>query len=306
MTAPVDPTVNGPVASGGPDDRDARPATRFATYAVQSRTGPHVTMQAGVVHADRFWTTTSGGSLKARSVKAHRTASVSVSADGGRQRILAGRTNVLRPFRPLDALRDPFAPLRSPAAVLRLGVGQVEQLIGYFESASRVPSDWLPHRRVLLVTRIDRSLTLDGVEVVEAAGTWSRRPGEDALEVSAERPSALPVDSLPASHEEVLGPHPHLGLTTPDGPVTLPARWRGENRFEVSAAALRIVGAALPGRASAVFDDSASRRPDEKRGAMFRGRATLADVDGPHAIVLIETERLTTWDGFQAGTVDIA
>ena len=302
MTAPV----RAPADLESHPDPEPETTGGFSAYAVQSRTGPHLTLQAGVVHAGRFWTTTSGRSLKARSVREHRTASVVVEEDDGRCRVLAGRTNGLRPFRPFDALRDPLAPLRSPAAVLRLGVGQVEQLIGYFESARRVPADWLPHRRVLLVTRIDRSLTLDGLDVVETTGTWARRAGSGRLDPTAHRPSALPLDSLPSTHRGVVTPRAHLGLTTPDGPVALPARWRDENRFEVSAAALGVVRAELPGRASAVFDESVSRRPDEKRGAMFRGRAVLSDVDGPHAIVLLETERLTTWDGFRAETVDVS
>ena len=288
------------------DQVEPQVATRFAAYAVRSRSGPHVTMQAGVVHADRFWTTTSGGSLKARSVRTHRSGSIVVQ-DDGRSRVLGGRTSALRPFRPLDALKDPFAPFRSPGAVVRLGLGQVEQLVGYFEAGVAVPPDWLPHRRVLLVTRIDRALTLEGLEVVEATGSWRRGSRERDLAVEPCRPRDLPHHELPAGHRDVvrLDARAHVGFETDDGPVALPARWRGENRFEVSAPALRAIGADLPGRAAAVFDDSASRRPDEKLGAMFRGRATLADVDGSRATVLVETERITMWDGFEASTVQV-
>jgi hypothetical protein len=280
--------------------------TRFAAYTVRSRSGPHVTMQAGVVHADRFWTTTSGGSLKARSISTHRTGSMVVEHDG-RARVLAGRTSALRPFRPLDALKDPFAPLRSPGAVLRLGLGQVEQLIGYFEAGTSVPPDWLPHRRVLLVTRIDRSLTLDGLDVVGRTGSWRRTGDGRELGIEPCRPQDLPQDTLPPSHRDVvrLDARAHVGFETDDGPVSLPATWRGENRFEVSAPALAAIGADLPGRAAAVFDDSVSRRPDEKLGAMFRGHATLAEVDGSRATVLVETERITMWDGFEASTVPV-
>ena len=294
-----------PLDSAAREETGPRGATSFAAYAVPSRSGPHVTMQAGVVHADRFWTTTSGSSLKARSVRAHRTASV-VVAEGDRHRVLAGRTNHMRPFKPLDVLRDPFAPLRSTSAVVRLGLGQVEQLIGYFEAAGGIPADWLPHRRVLLVTRIDRSLELDGLEVVAASGRWHRgdagrlRPGAGTV-------TGLPLDPLPDSHAGVVAADRpvHLGLSTRHGPVALPARWTGDNRFEVSADALRTVRADLPGRAAAVFDDSASRRPDEKLGVMFRGSASLHDVDGPAASVLIRSQRVTTWNGFEARTVPV-
>jgi hypothetical protein len=277
-------------------------ATRFAAYAVPSRSGPHVTMQAGVIHADRFWTTTSAASLKARSVGTHRVSSVLVGDDRC-DRVLAGQTNRLRPFKPLDVLSDPFAPLRSTSAVVRLGVDQIEQLMGYFEAAGAVPTDWLPHRRVLLVTRIDRQLRLDGLRLVDVEGSWERRVG-DALGPEPGPVRELPLDDLPDSHTDVvrLDRPARLGVETPDGPVVLPASWQGRNRFEVSASALRAVAADLPGRASVVFDDSVSRRPDEKLGVMFRGTATLGDVDGPSAIVHLHSERITTWDGFEADT----
>ena len=54
-----------------------------------------------------------------------------------------------------------------------------------------------------------------------------------------------------------------------------------------------------------MFDDSASRRPDEKLGVMFRGSATLEDTDGAAATVLLHSERITTWNGFEAGTVPV-
>jgi hypothetical protein len=277
-------------------------ATRFAAYAVPSRSGPHVTMQAGVIHADRFWTTTSAASLKARSVGTHRVSSVLVTDDRC-DRVLAGETNRLRPFKPLDVLSDPFAPLRSTSAVVRLGLDQVEQLMGYFEAAGTVPNDWLPHRRVLLVTRIDRQLRLDGLRLVDVEGSWERRVG-DALEPDPGPVRELPHGDLPPTHSDVvrLDRRVRLGVETPDGPVVLPASWQGRNQFEVSASALRAVAAELPGRAAVVFDDSVSRRPDEKLGVMFRGRATLGDVEGPAATVHLHSERITTWNGFEADT----
>lgn len=295
------------------DVRAARPGgategpTRFSAYAVPSRSGPHVTVQAGVVHAGRFWTTTAGHSLKARSVAAHRRASATVVDDEGRVQVLAGRTNRMRPFRPLDLLRDPVSPLRSPSAVLRLGVGQAEQLIGYFEAAHSLPADWLPHRRVLLVTRIDRSLTLVEDDVVDVDGAWERRVG-DALRPSPGPGTDLPLDRLPDDHAEVVSADrvAHVGLSAPAAPVALPARWRGGGDFELASSALRAVAADLPGRAAATFDESESRRPDEKLGVMFRGGATLVDVSGERATIRLHSERITTWDGFDAHTFDLA
>lgn len=280
--------------------------TRFAAYAVLSRSGPHVTMQAGVIHADRFWTTTSAASLKARSVGSHRVSSILVSDDRG-DRVLAGRTNRLRPFKPFDVLSDPLAPLRSTSAVVRLGLDQVEQLVGYFEAAGTVPTDWLPHRRVLLVTRIDRELRLDGFRLVGVEGSWERRVG-DALEPDPGPVGDLPHGELPDAHTDVvrLDGRARLGVDTPEGPVVLPATWQGRNRFLVSASALRAVAADLPGRVAVAFDDSVSRRPDEKLGVMFRGTASLGDIDGSVATVHLHSERITTWNGFEADTVAVS
>lgn len=283
--------------------------SRFDAYAVTTRTGPHVTMQAGVVHAGRFWTTTSRRSLKARSVAAHHVAAAVVS-DGDRHRIIAGRTTAFRPLRPWTALADPTAPLRAGWAVARLGIEQIDELVGYVQAASSVPADWLPHRRALLVTRIDRSLTIDGTTVVAAEGDWQRdldgpRP---APTDGTRAPAPLPLDQLPASHHDVVteASSVHLGVTTPTGPVAVPAGWAGDDTFVVPTEVLSAVTASFPGPASAVFDVSGSRRPDRKRGAMFRGVASVVDVDDRYTLVSVRADRLTTWDGFDAGTVSVA
>jgi hypothetical protein len=287
--------VFAPAASGG----------RFSAYAVTSRSGPHVTMQAGVVHADRFWTTTSGSSLKARSVLAHGVASAVID-HGVTQTVVAGRTSALRPFRPLDVLADPAAPLRAAGAVVRLGFDQLQQLIGYLEAAGQIPTDWFPHRRVLLVTRLDRSLTLDGLGVVDVEGRWPAGHTQLRPDGAGSGRSDLPHDDVPESHRPVveLDGHVHLGASTPTGPVALPARWIGRNRFRTSAEALRLIGARLPGPAVAVFDRSERPRPDHKLGTMFRGRAALVAVDGWAATVAVDADRITTWDGFRAETLE--
>lgn len=301
MTGPGQTTT----AQTGADGFPVSPArARFSAYAVTSRSGPHVTMQAGVSHAGRFWTTTSCSSLKARSVNTHGVSSAVID-EGARRTVVSGRTTALRPFRPDDVLADPTAPLRAAGAVLRLGVDQITQLVGYLEAAGQIPADWFPHRRVLLVTRLDRSMTLDGFDVVETDGDWAGT--DDELVPTGSTHRDLPHDLLPARHRNVvnLDGRVHVGVSSPDGPIALPARWLGQNRFHVSAPALARVGAVLPGDAVAVFDASERRRPDEKLGAMFRGRGSLVAVDGTRAIVTVDTAKVTTWDGFEADTVPV-
>jgi hypothetical protein len=156
------------------------------------------------------------------------------------------------------------------------------------------------------VTRIERSLTLDGTDVVAAEGDWERTVGA-ALDPTPGGRGHLPTEQLPESHDGVVrAGRAHLGVSTRHGPVALPATWSGDgDRLEVSAPALRAVGAELPGPGTAVFDDSASRRPDEKMGVMLRGTASLADLDRTVASVQVRAERITTWDGFRAGTVAV-
>lgn len=277
----------------------------FSPYAVTTRSGPHVTIQAGVLHAGRFWTSTSRSSLKARSVRTHGWAAASIER-ASETCVVAGPTTALDPLRPFDVTGDIFAPLRASSALMRLGVEQVQQLIGYFESASAVPGSWLPHKRVLLVTRIDRQLSLRDFHVTDASGAWEE-PSDLPDPEAAAGPGELPVDLLPASHDGLVTPERRcrLGVETADGPVTIPALWHGDDRFDVSAGALAALGAHLPGRAAATFDDSVNRRPDHKRGAMFRGHTALVDRRGARATLVFTTERVTCWDGFDAETVEV-
>lgn len=277
----------------------------FDTYAVQTRTGPHLTVQAGVVHAGRYWTTTARSSLKTRSIRRCGMACAVTSTDAG-TRVVAGRTTAFR----LGALgplaRDPLAPLHAASAVARLGIGNVEQLIGYAQAGRDVPADWLPHRRALLVTRIDRSLLLVGDDVVAATGAWAGRDPQAPVRAVTGDGSDLPIDELPASHRSVVdGTDTRLGLLTEDGPVALPATRLEDAQFAVSTEALAAVGTAGRGPAVVLFDESASRRPDEKLGVMFRGTAMPLRGDGARTVLRVDTERITTWDGFSAATIPV-
>lgn len=278
----------------------------FASYAVETRTGPHVTIQAGVVHAGRFWTTTSRDSLKARSVRAHSFSAALLDQDGVDGRIIAGNTISLDISRPLDSLGDPLSTLFATGAVLRLGVDQVRQIVGYLESAGQIPSGWLPHRRVLLVTDIDRSLVIEDGRTAELDGRWDRDTGPLVAE-AADLTAALPRHLVPdALGDTIAADLPvRLGVSTPDGPVALPAAWGPDDTVAVSADALGIVRAELPGPACITVDDSSSRRPERKLGAMFRGAAAVVAVDGTLARVAVQTERVTTWNGFEATTVAV-
>lgn len=280
----------------------------FAAYAVTTRSGPHVTMQAGVVQSGRFITTTARDSLKAKSVRAHRVAAATIEHDDGATEVVAGPTVAVDLRRPESMLTDPAGALIAGPATLRLAGDQLEQLLGYVEAAGKVPSGWLPHNRVLLVTRIDRSLRVEGFDLLDGSGEWTPElPAPAELRRTEGRePASLPEVPEDVRHLVHADAPARLGIATPEGPVALPARWQGDDRFDLSAAALAQVRAVLPGAGCATFDDSTSRRPDEKRGVMLRGFLDLVDVDGSRATVAIRTERITAWDGFSASTSDVA
>jgi hypothetical protein len=276
----------------------------FAAYAVTTRSGPHVTMQAGVVQSGRFITTTSRDSLKARCVRAHRIAAAGIEHDDGSTEVVAGPTVAVDLRHPEGMLTDPAGTLIAGPATLRLAGDQLGQLLGYVEAAGKVPSGWLPHNRVMLVTRIDRSLRIEGFDLLDGSGAWTP---ELPAPAELRRVEGRPPGSLPGLPEDVrdlvhADAPARLGIATPEGPVVLPARWQGDDRFDLSVAALAQVQAELPGAGCATFDESTSRRPDEKRGVMLRGHLDLVDVDGPRATVAIRTERITAWDGFSAST----
>lgn len=289
------------------DVEPVQAADGFAAYAVKTRSGPHVTMQAGVVQSGRFITTTSRDSLKAKCVRAHRVAAATVERDDGATDVVAGPTVAVDLRHPEGMLTDPAGALIAGPAALRLAGDQLEQLLGYVEAAGKVPSGWLPHNRVLLVTRIDRSLRVEGFDLLDGSGDWTPElPAPSELRCTTDRDEGgLP--ELPADVRQLVDTDApaRLGIDTPHGPVVLPARWEGGDRFGVAAAALAQVQAVLPGAGCATFDDSASRRPDRKRGVMLRGRLDLVAVDGSHATVAIRTERITAWDGFSASTSDV-
>lgn len=275
----------------------------FVSYAVRTRSGPHVTMQAASSWADRVWTTTARGSLKARSVRAHRMACVTETVDvaDGEVLVSAGPTIALDPFDPTSAFADPGALVHLVPGVAGVAAQHGDQLLGYLEAATAIPASWLPHRRLVLVTRPDRTLSMRGWDVHAITGEWARRD-ESRIDLGAASP-APPLPPLPDHLADLVaadGPV-SLGVDTGDGPVALPGRFDGE-AFCASTRALVAVGATVPGAGCVTFDDSASRRPDRKRGLMLRGRLVPVEMDDRVTRLGIETVKITTWDGFAAAT----
>jgi hypothetical protein len=277
----------------------------FDAYAVTTSNGPHVTLQAGVVHLGRYWTTTTRGSAKVAAIRHLGRAATTIGT--GPWRVLGGRASVLDPARPWTFAAHPLASALLGGAVVRLGLGRLDQLLGYAEAGTAVPASFLPTGRVALVTRVSDELTLDGDEVTDAKGRWARQRA--LIEPGSTRPprwnaqramSGIPDEVAELTERVRCG---WLGVPTGVGSVALPAEWEpNTGRLRVSRDALAAVGAELPGPVCLTMDESTSRRPDEKLGVMLRGTGSVVDVDAVAASVALDVDRITYWDGFVATT----
>jgi hypothetical protein len=281
-------------------------AGRFDAYAVGTGQGPHVTLQAGVVHLGRHWTTTTRRSVKVAAIRRTGTASAT-TGDGPRWRVVSGPASTLDPTHPASLAAHPVSSALSGGALLRLGLGRLDQLLGYAEAGTAVPLSFLPTGRVLLVTRIQDELTLEGDDVVDASGRWARSAGAIEPSRGLRRPwnpdralAGVPDDLADLVAQAGRG---WLGVRTARGSVALPGEWDpSTGQLRVSHGALAAVQAELPAAICVTLHDSGSRRPDQKLGVMLRGTGAVADVDRSSASVAIAVERVTYWDGFVSNT----
>ena len=302
--------------SGDASDRPGRPTEvprpsrpgsgDFHAYAVSSSSGPHVTLQAATVHLGRHWTTTTRRSVKARAVRRLGWASATARTAGG-WRLIGGPSVVLDLAHPSTLARDVVATGLAGGALLRLGLGSLDQLVGYAEALTSVPLEFLPVGRVVLATRISEELTIDRDLVATVRGGW-RGAGRELT--PGRRPpyagqiSAM-LDRVPAAVAELaLRPGSGwLGLQTAFGAVALPATWDpAGGRASVSRSALTAVGAEVPGAVCVTIDDSGCRRPDEKVGVMLRGVGSIVDLDRTTAAVAVAVRRVSSWSGFASRT----
>lgn len=285
-------------------------AGHFDAYTVTTRSGPHVTLQAGVVHLGRHWTTATRESVKAASIRKVGRASASMG-EGRSWRIIGGEASALDPAHMSSFTTDPVASAFAGGAMLRLGLGRLDQLLGYAEAASSVPVSFLPTGRVLLATRIRDELVLDGDQVVSATGQWARDRADVHPVTSRARQwkPELALADVPdgiAALARRAG-HTWVGLESIGGAVALPADWEPvSGQLRVGRGALTAVAAELPGPVCVTIHDSASRRPDEKLGVMLRGNGAVIDADHAAVSVALEIERVTYWCGFATTTTDRA
>ena len=279
----------------------------FQPFAVETRSGPHVSLQASTSQARRSWSLTARTSLKARVLRC-RPWSASVETVGSHTRLVSGPTVVLDPSRPMSALSDPIGAALSGVALACLAVQYPEQLIGYAERLWAIPPGWYPVNRVLLARRSTSELLLDDEgNVIEAKGRWNRPPVRFELS-RPHRSTGLGTVDLPERVRELLysaAAHAWLGLTTRPGVGILPCCWKPAVGAVLPLAAAAHMAPSLPDEVCLTLDDNNGRRPDQKRGLMLRGLGTAVERSDTELVVSVEPTRVTYWDGFSTDTMPV-
>ena len=288
--------------------------TRFQHVAVESVNGPHTTLVAGVDMAGRSWFTTSAEAAKVRMLRRRPVASVLTADDAGWTSV-TGRATVLDVRRPLDGLADPIAAGLAGVALARIGLGYVDQLVGYVGDRNEIPDGWRPGSRVLVVVQHEHVLRWSSGGSLSATGAFS---AEQVLPSAGRsrrhRMDPALVAGLTATQRSLLtvGGPCVLGSETRVGPVAVPGWWDAE--AETVAVDRHVVARLQPdvgGACSVTIDQSSDPRPSAKVGVMLRGdMARLGDrarADrgplGPASVLFrIRTRRITAWDGFESET----
>lgn len=286
-------------------------ATPWADIAVETRTGPHVTPAAFAAAGGRLWVVSSRRSLRVGAVRRTGRASALIR-NGDRSLVVSGTAEVLSVWRrkEMAALLSGSLPAaRAATAYTRRNATLV--LAGFITDLLMGTGDPTVYDRVLVSIDAERGMLVEGTEVRETWGRW-RRPGRAAATATPSNGAspALPLDALiadvPAKVVESTS-RAHVatvGLSTPAGPLALPALdTPGDTgRVHLPTAALAVAG--LNGHAAACITvhESPGRRPSGFRGMVLRGEARLLRRGAARTALQLETDRVSWWSGFESGT----
>ena len=317
--------------------REVLDAGTLCYVAVRSPTGPHLTPVVYVLDGGRLWLTTSRSSTKARSWRTDRSAAGLISADG----LAVSFRGTVRTYDALDPLSWPSAAVAGPrllTAATRFSLKNARFFAGYAVDARRVPFAWTPPGRVFV--SIEPTW---GTVIESATGTildrWGERGGESKQVASASRfaprrGGLWPDGPVPETVRAVLGDRGAgvLAVDGGNGTTVLPGRFHrmaDEGGFDV-ALAERVLSLAEPAAempAALVIDRASRWRAAEMRGALIRGQASVATLDGvrrgrdllrerlaaaeadpeiPSALLRVRPRSLVWWDGWSSGTVLVA
>ncbi|MEO8266204.1 MAG: hypothetical protein ABI706_11945 [Ilumatobacteraceae bacterium] len=274
--------------------------SNFQAFVVRGKSGPVVTLQAGVSFGGYYWTTTSRSAAKVAAL--HRDPSASVlSRKDGSWRLRAGRAVVIDVSRPPEGVRDLPVYALAGSALALIAVRYPEQLLGYVVDAASTPTIWKLHHRVLIAVRHEEEIawTDDGV-ITHQTDRFRHDPEMKRIAATPtkRRPSEQPQRG--ASLLDFDGKC-WLGLDSVSGPIALPGEWAaGSSTVDVQAPILAAVNAHLPGKACVTVDDSDAPRPSDKSGIIARGSGSLARIRSGVASIVVDVDSTTTWNGFRS------
>ncbi|MEP7111764.1 MAG: hypothetical protein ABI862_00730 [Ilumatobacteraceae bacterium] len=272
----------------------------FQAFAVRGKSGPVVTLQAGVDFGGYYWTTTSRHAAKVAALRRYSSAAV-LSRKDDSWRLCTGPAVVIDVSRKPEGVRElPVFALAGSALAL-IAVRYPEQLLGYVADAVSTPKAWRLRHRVLIAVRHEDELewTDDGV--------ITHHTNRFRHEHAVQRSSAHPTKRRPTARHERDGSlldfdgSCWLGLDSDAGPIILPGGWiSASSTVDVQATVLDAVTAWVPGRACVTIDDSTSPRPSEKSGIIARGDSSLPRIRAGLASIVIDVDFTTTWNGFRS------
>lgn len=262
----------------------------LAYLGVEARRGPHVTPHRFTAADGRIWIVVPDRALKVRALRERPRAGVLVRGSGGRSVVLTGTAEIHSLRAPAEAARAALHLPSIAVAGASYAARNAPQLAGYAVDLLTLTCGSMPLDRVLIAIRPDSATVLDAPPPV-AAG-----PHEDRWSGIAEH---LPADVAP-----LLGTAGDavFGLSTPNGPVSLPARW------DPSGARIHIPAAAaldpfdLPSDAPTclTLDRSVAGRPSGFRGVVVQGSGTVRG-----DVVTLSPRAASWWQGFESGSIAI-
>lgn len=262
--------------------------SKLAYVAIGTARGPLVTPVLYGSAGGAIWVLTNHHALKAKVWRKRPRAGWTVRS-GNTAVAFTGEATMLSVRDVAGALARPLGLVAVPPAVLSWVCRNPRQVGGFVRDAIAHPTRGMPQDFVLVRLQPDSATIVRDLADSDDVGDADPRIAEVVPDGLAE---------LTTQRTGI------LGLSTPDGPVAMPAGWDHEQSvIRLSSAAAHLVAGA-GAEACITFDEPVHLRPTEQRGIVLRGRVQPDAGDDAGALAF-DADRVTYWDGFAVETVDI-
>jgi hypothetical protein len=263
---------------GGVTERLLDDAKRLV-LAWPGRTVPILTPMAFWWDGQHVWFSTSGDSLKARSLRRDGACAMYVPPldEDGTGIVLRGTARVFHPGDPVGLAIHSGLLATAQAALM---VKNATSMMGYLVDAARVPSRFQPHNRVLVRVTVDERSEVEQPPV---------GPGIAP---------ALPTEVPPELRRTLSGRRRIVLATQVDGGVgLLPAVWGAGYSLTLPAGAAIAQGTHV----NAVIDHDPGFRPTEVAGIALSGTVAPA---GPS--IKLVPDKVRWWSGFTLDSAELS